>query len=102
MGRAGALQGTEHAGDPGTRSCIKTTQSLHLARGADALLFAAQVRCEASGVLVPKDKAVRRFVVRASGRSACALRHSRIAARSSSVHVVNSCAAAFEDLMSGQ
>ncbi len=25
---------------------------------------AAQVRCEASGVLVPKDKAVKRFVVR--------------------------------------
>lgn len=35
-------------------------------------LMAAQVRCEASGVLVAKDKAVQRFVVRAPFRSACA------------------------------
>ena len=40
---------------------------------ADIVLMAAQVRCEASGVLVAKDKAVRRFVVRAPCRSTCAL-----------------------------
>jgi hypothetical protein len=33
---------------------------------------AAQVRCEASGVLVPKDKAVKRFVVRPRFAHVCA------------------------------
>jgi hypothetical protein len=50
---------------------IKAVSSLHQPGGASSSIteFAAgvqvrRVRCEASGVMVPKDKAIKRFIVR--------------------------------------
>ena len=41
-------------------SCIAADRT----RDASSALQVTRVRCEASGVLVPKDKAIKRFIVR--------------------------------------